>query len=58
MLHDMTGYMEPETDDNAMGPIRASRAVRRRIQRFKADHGLKNADEVLRFLLDRQGADE
>lgn len=51
----MTGSMEPETDDNAMGPIRASRAVRRRIQRFKADHGLKNADEVLTYLLDKCG---
>lgn len=50
LLRCMTpGEQDPE---QKMGPIPATRAVRRRVQKFKVDHHLKSANDVIVFLLD------
>ena len=48
LLSCMTGEEDPE---QKIGPIPATRAVRTEIQRFKIDHGLKTANDVIVFLL-------
>ena len=53
LLSCMTGEADPE---QMLGPIKATRAVRTEIQRFKIDHGLKTANDVIVFLLKEHNA--
>lgn len=51
--HVLLSCMTPGEEDpeQKIGPIPATRAVRTEIQRFKIDHGLKTANDVIVFLL-------
>ncbi len=40
-----------EDPEQKIGPIPATRAVRRRVQKFKTDHNFRRANEALEFLL-------
>lgn len=52
MIYCIRRGMEPEASDSDLGMIAATRAVRRRIQAFKANHGFKSANDVIEHLLD------